>query len=338
MKIILSNKPAVLNFFTTFTKRATINLQLKENKQLTATRILKQKSNKHEWAYSTKCLLSTFNTVGVIYNFELIIFTKDFSCFASGLNTKPFPDDFLLGVATAAYSVEGAWNEDGKGANIWDNLTHLHSDLIADGRNGDVACDSYHKINEDVALLQNLNVDHYRFSLSWSRILPKGYAHSVNLAGVEYYKKLINALIAKGITPIVTLYHWDLPQGIQDMGGWANEVISDYFEDYARIVFEIFGNKVKHWITFNDPHTICFKGYGTTEFAPALNSTGFGDYLCTYTILKSHARVYRLYNDTFKSKQHGKCQFTISILSINTTSCCFRKSWHCVRSPMDGTL
>lgn len=214
----------------------------------------------------------------------------------------------------------------------------MHPELIADKSNGDVACDSYHKIAEDVALLQYLHVDHYKFSLSWSRILPKGYSHSVNLAGIEYYSKLINELIAKGITPIVTLYHWDLPQVIQDMGGWANELVSDYFEDYARVAFEHFGHRVKHWITFNDPHTICFKGYGAQKLAPALNSTGFGDYLCTYTILKAHARVYRLYNDTYKFKQNGTCLKRERESAFNSKVVNFRKSRHFAGNTLDGAL
>lgn len=212
----------------------------------------------------------------------------------------------MLGVATASYQIEGAWNEGGKGENIWDNLTHSRPELIADGSSGDIACDSYHHLEDDVAMLKNLGVDFYRFSLSWSRILPKGYSYQVNQEGIDYYNNLINALLAEGIEPMVTLYHWDLPQVLQDLGGWPNELMADYFEDYARVAFENFGDRVKTWITFNEPLNTCYQGYGNVLKAPALNITGFADYLCVHTVLKSHARAYHVYDEEFRSAQNGK--------------------------------
>lgn len=171
--------------------------------------------------------------------------------------------------------------------------------------NGDVACDSYHKLEEDVALIESLGVDFYRFSISWPRILPKGYAYNVNTAGIAYYNKLIDALLEKGIEPMVTLYHWDLPQAFQDLGGWTNELIADYFEDYAKVAFDNFGDRVKYWITFNEPYNHCYQGYGVQRKAPALNMSGIADYLCSRTLLKAHAQVYHLYNNTYREAQKG---------------------------------
>lgn len=232
--------------------------------------------------------------------------TATFSTSGETLNSNNFPEDFLFGVATAAYQIEGAWNEDGKGENIWDNFTHGHPEYIEDNSSGDIACDSYHKVDEDIALIKSLGVDFYRFSLSWSRILPKGYSYNVNEDGIAYYNKLINGLVAEGIEPMVTLYHWDLPEVFQDLGGWPNELIADYFEDYAKVAFDRFADRVKYWITFNEPYNVCYQGYGNVKKAPALNMTGFADYLCTHTVLKAHARVYHLYNETYKSKYNGK--------------------------------
>jgi beta-glucosidase/6-phospho-beta-glucosidase/beta-galactosidase len=157
-------------------------------------------------------------------------------------------------------------------------------------------------------MLAELGVDFYRFSISWSRILPKGFGE-INQDGIDYYNNLIDELLKQNVQPLVTLFHWDTPQILQDLGGWTNPIIVDYFEDYARIVFESFGDRVKDWITFNEPYNMCLNGYGTRTFfvvfAPDLGVHGIGEYECTHNVIKAHARAYHLYNDTFKATQKG---------------------------------
>lgn len=232
---------------------------------------------------------------------------------------KKFPENFLFGTATAAYQIEGGWSDDGKGENIWDHLTHTYPDKIIDYENGDISCDSYHKYLEDVELLKNLNVTHYRFSLSWSRILPTGFINKINQAGVDYYKNLITALKTNGIEPFVTLYHWDLPQPLQDIGGWPNPLLADYFANYARLAFTLFGDQVKNWMTFNEPLQVCQGGYAGIA-APAVVSDGIGDYLCAHTLLKAHARAYHIYDKEFRASQNGRVSIVIDTSWIEPAS------------------
>ncbi|CAH1285018.1 unnamed protein product [Diabrotica balteata] len=209
---------------------------------------------------------------------------------------KRFPEGFLFGTASSAYQIEGGYNADGKGESVYDYYTHKRPEKFHNGSNGDVACDSYHKWHEDVKILKDLGVNFYRFSISWSRILPTGYSNKINEEGVKYYENLIDGLLKNGIEPMVTLYHWDLPMPIQELGGWTNIKTAEYFEDYARIVFERFGNKVKYWITFNTT----LMGYADSEFPPFINQPGISSYMCTYVTLLAHARVFRIYQNEFK--------------------------------------
>ncbi|KAJ1520157.1 hypothetical protein ONE63_004373 [Megalurothrips usitatus] len=227
-------------------------------------------------------------------------------------DNRTFPPGFVFGCATASYQVEGAWNESGKGENIWDRMVHADAGSVLDGSTGDVACDSYHKYREDVALLKSLGVDSYRFSLSWSRLLPDGYTRRVNKAGVEYYSNLIDELLSKGIRPMVTLYHWDLPQPLQELGGWPNPLLADFYVDYADLAFRLFGDKVKHWLTFNEPYETCTSGYGLGLAAPRVALDGVGDYLCAHTILRAHARAYHLYRRKYAAGQQGKVGITLN--------------------------
>lgn len=185
-------------------------------------------------------------------------------------------------------------------------MTHKRSHLVANGDTGDIACDAYHKTDEDVALLVDLGVDFYRFSISWSRILPTGHDNYVNELGVAYYKDLITKLKAEGIKPYVTMYHWDLPQPLQELGGWPNPILADYFVDYARVLFREFGDDVDDWITFNEPMQICEQGYSIQDKAPAYTQEGIGGYLCAHTLLIAHGRTYQLYKEEFPDQQGTK--------------------------------
>lgn len=199
----------------------------------------------------------------------------------------------------------------GKGESIWDRLTHEHPNLVDDQTTGDVACDSYNKIADDVQILKDLGINFYRFSLSWSRILPTGQTNFINPDGIRYYNELIDQLLANGIEPYVTMYHWDLPQPMQELGGWPNPLLAQYFEDYADVVYKSFGDRVKFWITFNEPIEVC-KGYGEGSGAPGYFQNGVGDYLCGKTILLAHARAYHLYYERYQAQQNGVVGITIS--------------------------
>lgn len=154
-------------------------------------------------------------------------------------------------------------------------------------------------------MLKSLGVHFYRFSLSWPRISPTGLNNVVNQKGIDYYNNLIDALLAEGIQPMVTLYHWDLPQYLQELGGWTNPIIIDLFAGYAKIAFENFGDRVKLWATFNEPYSVCNYGYGDSMLAPLLYSRGFGEYQCTHNLIKAHAKAYHLYDDHFRPTQKG---------------------------------
>ncbi|MBR1404137.1 MAG: beta-glucosidase [Treponema sp.] len=184
-----------------------------------------------------------------------------------------FCKDFAWGTATAAYQIEGAWNEDGKVPSVWDMFCHDGSH-IKDGNTGDVACDHYHRYKEDVALMANFGLNSYRFSIAWSRILTfkstedGGFAFSENPKGIAFYDSLIDELRAHNITPYVTLYHWDLPYPICQKGGWLNKSCADWFEVYARTIAKHFGDRVKHFITFNEPSVFVGLGYKEGTHAP----------------------------------------------------------------------
>ncbi len=177
-----------------------------------------------------------------------------------------FPTNFLWGAATASYQIEGAWNEDGKGESIWDRFSHTPG-KISDKSNGDVACDHYHRYQDDIALMRQLGLKAYRFSISWPRILPTGSGR-VNLPGLDFYDRLTDALLAANIEPFLTLHHWDLPQSLYERGGWLNRSNLGYFADYAAIVARRLGDRVHRWTTFNEPGVISWGGYLSAEHAP----------------------------------------------------------------------
>ncbi|MBT2570004.1 GH1 family beta-glucosidase [Planococcus sp. ISL-110] len=167
-----------------------------------------------------------------------------------------FPKDMKWGAATAAYQIEGAAFKDGKGPSIWDTFSHTPGKVL-NGDNGDVAVDSYHRYEEDIQLMKELGIDTYRFSVSWPRIFPTG-SGEVNEKGLKFYHDFVDALLANGIEPMCTLYHWDLPQALQDKGGWENRETVDAFADYAELMFKEFNGKIKSWITINEPWCVSF--------------------------------------------------------------------------------
>jgi beta-glucosidase len=177
-----------------------------------------------------------------------------------------FPVGFTWGTATAAYQIEGGWDEDGKGESIWDRFSHTPG-KIETGENGDVACDHYHRWSEDVALMKEMGLNAYRFSIAWSRVLPNGRG-DVNQPGLDFYNRLVDALLEAKIEPFVTLYHWDLPQQLQEAGGWPTRAITAAFCEFADLVSRSMGDRVKHWITINEPHVSALVGYLEGGHAP----------------------------------------------------------------------
>jgi beta-glucosidase len=183
-------------------------------------------------------------------------------------NFLHFPQDFIWGTATSAYQIEGAWDQDGKGLSIWDTFTHQPGKIYRD-ENGDIAADHYHRWSSDVKIMAELGLNVYRFSISWPRIFPEGNG-KLNPPGLDFYDRLVDALLAENIQPFVTLYHWDLPQTLQNQGGWANRDTVYHFADYARIVAERLGDRVPHWITHNEPFVTALAGNFTGEHAPGI--------------------------------------------------------------------
>lgn len=179
-----------------------------------------------------------------------------------------FPDGFVWGTATASYQIEGAWDEDGRGPSVWDTFAHTPG-KICDGTTGDVAVDHYHRYQEDVDLMAELGLNAYRFSIAWPRVIPEGTG-AVNDAGLDFYDRLVDALLEKRITPYPTLFHWDLPQALQDKGGWANRDICRQFADYATVVVERLSDRISRWITHNEPAVYSLLGHFMGIHAPGL--------------------------------------------------------------------
>ncbi|MEA5014783.1 MAG: GH1 family beta-glucosidase [Candidatus Limiplasma sp.] len=179
-----------------------------------------------------------------------------------------FPKDFVWGSATASYQIEGAVKEDGRGESIWDRYCSIPGN-VSNGDTGEVACDHYHRFREDVQMMKDMGLKAYRFSIAWPRVLPKGTGQ-VNPKGLAFYEALVDELLAAGIEPYVTLYHWDLPQALQDLGGWTNPMMPGYFLEFAKVVLDRLGDKVTKWITLNEPYCAAFLGYYEGRQAPGL--------------------------------------------------------------------
>lgn len=188
------------------------------------------------------------------------------------MTRNDFGPDFKWGAATAAYQIEGAWNTDGKGLSIWDTFTHKKG-KIKNSENGDVACDFYHHFKEDIGLVKQMNMNVFRFSIAWSRILPKGTGE-INQKGIDFYNNVINTCIELGVEPWITLYHWDIPQALEDKGGWANREVINWFKEYVTVCAQNFGDRVKNWMIFNEPAAFTGLGYMTGTHAPGKKSLG----------------------------------------------------------------
>jgi beta-glucosidase len=182
--------------------------------------------------------------------------------------TASFPDGFLWGASTAAYQIEGAVREDGRGPSIWDIFCNLPG-KIANGDTGEFACDHYHRWPEDVALMRELGIGAYRLSIAWPRILPDGKG-AANGKGLEFYDRLVDGVLEAGVDPWVCLYHWDLPQTLEYLGGWQNRDTASWFAEYALLTVRRLGDRVKHWATFNEPNAACVLGYGEGVHAPGI--------------------------------------------------------------------
>jgi beta-glucosidase len=227
--------------------------------------------------------------------------------------TVQFPDDFLWGAATAAYQVEGATKEDGRGASIWDVFAHSPG-KVYEGHTGDVACDHYHRFFEDVALMANLGLTSYRFSMAWPRIFPeKG---TLNQKGIDFYKRLLEALHQHQIAPTATLYHWDLPQWLEDAGGWRSRDTINYFVEYADTMFRAFGDDVPKWITHNEPWCTSFLGHALGQHAPG--HTDWKEALqVSHHLLLSHGEVV----DVFRhAGQKGQIGITLNLTPVEAGS------------------
>jgi beta-glucosidase len=203
-----------------------------------------------------------------------------------------FPADFLWGAATSAYQVEGSPLADGAGPSIWHRFSHTPG-RVAGGHTGDVACDHYHRFREDIALMRDLGLHAYRFSVSWSRVLPQGRGRT-NSAGLSFYDRLVDELLANGIEPFVTLYHWDLPAALDDLGGWLNPEIADWFADYAEVVVRALDDRVRKWATLNEPWVVTDGGYLTGVLAPG-HANLFEAPIATHQLLRAHGNAVRRY-------------------------------------------
>ncbi|MEO7001068.1 MAG: GH1 family beta-glucosidase, partial [Ktedonobacterales bacterium] len=215
--------------------------------------------------------------------------------------TYSFPTGFLWGAATSAYQIEGAAREDGRGESIWDRFSHTLGKIV-DGSNGDVADDHYHRWQDDLDLMQSLGVRSYRFSVAWPRILPTG-AGAVNAKGLDFYRRLVDGLLQRNIEPMVTLFHWDLPQALQDIGGWENRDVAQRFAEYADVVYRALGDKAHSWLTLNEPKTVTTVGYIYGTHAP-----GFHDpqraYVALHHMLLGHGLAVQAFRARYPDAEH----------------------------------
>ena len=243
---------------------------------------------------------------------------------------RAFPEGFIWGAATAAYQIEGAVREDGRGESIWDRFSHTPSKIV-NGDTGDIACDHYHRVPSDISLMQELGLAAYRFSIAWPRILPNGRGQ-INTAGLDFYDRLVDGLLAAGIEPWATLYHWDLPQTLQDGGGWPHRSTADAFAEYTDAVTRRLGDRVKHWITINEPWVVAILGDLWGIHAPG--STSLPKALATaHHLLLAHGHAVEIIRSNVKQSHAG---ITLNLSHIYPNSDC-EQDQHAA-TIMDGNL
>ncbi|CAL5412013.1 unnamed protein product [Camellia sinensis] len=264
----------------------------------------------------------------VFFVFEICFSSLMVSCnlitMKEGAYPSSFSDNFLVGTASSSYQFEGAFLSDGKGLNNWDVFSHKPGNIM-DGTNGDIAVDHYNRYLEDLDLMENIGVNSYRFSISWARILPKGRFGKVNMAGINHYNDVINALLHKGIQPFVTLTHYDIPQELEDRyGGWLSPKVQEDFRYYAELCFKYFGDRVKNWATFNEPNLVVIHGYRTGLFPPSRCSGSFGNcsngdserepFIAAHNIILSHVAANDIYRTKYQKNQGGSIGIVMNAL------------------------
>ncbi|KAL0320695.1 UNVERIFIED_CONTAM: Beta-glucosidase 18 [Sesamum radiatum] len=237
------------------------------------------------------------------------------------MKRSDFPHGFLFGAATSAYQIEGAVLEDGKSLNNWDVFCRIQGS-IADGRNGDVADDHYHRYMEDIEIMHSLGLTAYRFSISWSRVLPRGRYGGVNQAAVSFYNSIIDNLLLRGIEPFVTIFHNEYPQELEDrFGGWLSPLMQEEFLHFAETCFNNFADRVKYWMTINEPNLTSEMSYERATYPPARCSPPFGHcasgnsdvepLIAVHNMLLAHAKAAKLYRERFKLKVNGVIGITV---------------------------
>lgn len=222
---------------------------------------------------------------------------------SSELHRSDFGKDFVWGTATAAYQIEGAWNLDGKSESVWDHFTHHRKAKIKTRENGDVACDFYHRYESDIELMRQMNIPAFRFSLAWTRILPEGTG-KINQKGIDFYHRVIDKCLKENVAPWITCYHWDLPQILEDKGGWANRDSIRWFEGYVDVITKAYGDKVKNWMVFNEPMAFVPLGYLIGVHAPGyINFSKF--YKAVHNVVMCHGAGGRIIRNNVKGANIG---------------------------------
>ena len=235
-----------------------------------------------------------------------------------------FPPGFVFGAATAAYQIEGAPDADGKGESIWDRFCKVPG-VIADASSGDIACDHYHRWRDDIAVLNAMGLSAYRFSFAWTRLIPDGKG-AINDNGIAFYDRLIDDLLSAGIEPYATLYHWDLPQALQDRGGWYNRETAEHFAAYAAVATRAFGDRVKKWTTLNEPWTFCWSGYASGEDAPGFKDGTKGGVIASHHALLAHGLAVPVIRQTVPDAAVG-IVFDLNVTEPATDSWAIASPW-----------